>query len=98
MHHPHTIHLNYQSAKTGAYLCACFGCGAVFEYNGDTCNSSGCHETWKRKVAEYNGEQPSAGDIPMPPLDPPASEQKPSEAESNVIELPEGSKANLDLD
>ena len=96
MFHPHTIHLNHQSAKTGAYLCACFGCGAVFEYVGDTCNSSGCMETWKRKVAEYNGDAAPMGEkVEMPPLEPPASEDG---AESNVIELPADSKANMDLD
>ena len=90
MHHPHTIHLNHTCKKTGAYLTVCFGCGTVFPYSGEICNSSGCYETFKNKVAAYNGDEQSQPE--MPPLEPPASE------DGNVVEMPADSKANFDLE
>ena len=92
MQHPSVLHLTHQCYKTGAYLIPCFGCGSVFPYSGNICNSPGCLETWNQKVAEYNGQAGAPSEVPMPPLDPPAGDG------DNVIELPEGSKANFNLE
>ena len=92
MEHPNILHLTHRDAKTGAYLIPCFGCGNPFPYNGNICMSPGCLETWLGKVAEYNGQSGSSApkDVPMPPLEPPAS--------AKVVEMPKDSKANFDLE
>ena len=86
-----TLYLSHKCAGSGAFLIPCFGCGNAIHWEGNIACSQACLSNWQQKVAGHNGQ--SQGEPAMPPLDPPADQK-----DGKVLEMPEGSKANLNLE
>lgn len=86
-----TVTLHHKCTNSGAFLIPCFGCGTAIHWEGNIACSKACLENWKQKVNGHNGM--GTKEPEMPPLDSPANQ-----AEVLEMKMPEGSKANLELE